>query len=112
MYIDVRFEGKIALFCEGADKTPALISQILSSSSQKIFGEKLARGIEHSIELPIGWLDVPKITLEATGRTASEELFLLAVQRGLVLREIPSHIMQTVIFLLENCPKRESMDVA
>lgn len=104
--IDGRFEGRISLFCEGVSKPSSLISQILAEPSRKSFGERLARDIEAALGLTIGWLDQSDSTVETTELSPVEDLFLLAVARDIRQREVPAHVMQTVLLVLGVCPKR------
>lgn len=57
-----KYEGNRAAFCRATGKHPNLINLVLTDNDEykRRIGEKLARSIEESLNLPTEWLDLPQ----------------------------------------------------
>lgn len=104
--IDERFNGNMASLSRFTNRSAGIYSQVLADIPIKGFGERLARSIERELDLPLGALDQNEIELEKLPFSQEDELFFLSVKNIIAKKSIPSHLKQTVLFLLDASPER------
>lgn len=106
--------GSIRALAEAIDRAPSVISQMKNGRS---FGEKIARHIEKSLNLPIGYLDsehpinekpLDEILEQIKSMFASQQLTIEEQQLLGVYRKLPVSKRKLVINLLAELDERNS----
>lgn len=106
--VETRFSGNFTNLAKACGRSQSQISNVLRLNNSKNIGEKWARGIEIELGLPTGWLDSGADVPVTPGLSGEEDLFLLSVTRALRAKEIPSHVMQTVLLILSATPDKKT----
>lgn len=101
--------GTIATVAEKANTAPAYLSQITNRAPSRTgkprdMGSALARKIEAGCGLSTGWMDTDHGEHKMT---EMDKQFVHQVEENLARYDVPDHIRQTIITLLENAPTKE-----
>jgi len=106
----VEEHGSIVAVANRAETAPAYISQILNrvksrTGKERDVGADLARKLEDGFGKPRGWMDTDHDNGPLPDKDAQ---FLNVLKEDFGKYEVPEHIRQTIITLIESSPKRTS----
>lgn len=91
---------------KACNRSAPQICEILEIPPRKYLGEKLAAVIEKNLRLDGGGLSPSGQTAESEGTSPEEDLFIALVKREISSKSVPSHMMQTIVSILANAPRK------